>query len=243
MAGNQENHGALQTHDVRDEGDDSTSELVHSTISHIVAGLTGIAASDKRDVILSFGHILQRTRSVGFLDAFKNEWDNYRRKGRIKEDYLATEQHVACLQELLDSLDSDSPDDARFSILKKIILTAGTEEVTDRTSTLPHQYMKIARSLSSGEILVLFAAYRYRPEKGNPRNSDSAVVWLATIAKEAGLEFPELVEKHEERLIGKYLLTRRLHDDRSGIRIGKHNRLTMLGFAFCSFVETYERDS
>ena len=46
-------------------------------------------------MILSVGHIFQRMRAVHFLDELKREWDKYKEKGRIKEDYEFTEDRIS----------------------------------------------------------------------------------------------------------------------------------------------------
>ena len=117
------------------EGD--TGGLLAKTFTALAEGLTGIAASERQNIMLSVGHVLQALRKGRFLNEFRDEWNGYRDKGRIDEGYEDTEQHYACLQELLSFLDNDLADEERFGLLKKILLVAATEEVTDRTSILP----------------------------------------------------------------------------------------------------------
>ena len=119
----------------------SSPDMLSETIKGLAEGLTGIAASDKSVRYLSIGHLLQKFRSGRFLNELKAEWDKFREKGRIKGDYATTEQHYECLQEILDFLDTDSPDRIRFAALKEIFLTTATEMISDRESLLPQQYM------------------------------------------------------------------------------------------------------
>lgn len=199
---------------------------------------TSIAASEKKELYLSVGHILQAIRKGKFLSQFLNEWNQYRDKGRIKEDYQNTEQHYTCIQEMLDFLDSDPPEEIRFDILKKIFLVAATEKVSDRKSLLPQQYMKVCRTLSSGEIIVLSTAYKISKQE-YPKYS-AADGWLRKIAEESGLIHPELVEIHEEELMKKHLLSPRVYSDRSGINVGQHFRLISLGLDICNYIENYK---
>ncbi len=165
---------------------DKTSILLRETAKGLVEGLFGIAASDRKDLILSLGYIFQRTRSGTFLNALLKEWERLREKGRIKEDYVRSEQHQECLQEMLDFLDRDSPDSLRFRMLKAILLGAATETQSERDSVLPQQYMSICRTISSGEALVLQATFAVA-ERGDALSSTSASDWLQTIGKESGL--------------------------------------------------------
>jgi len=217
-----------------------TSDLLAETIKSLTQGITGIAASERKDLFLSLGHILQRIRSGRFLEVLKREWDGYRDKGRIKEDYMDSDQHQECLQEMLDFLDKDSPDEIRFSFLKKIFLTAATETISDRESVLPQQYMRVCRGLSAGEVLVLEATFGIAKSGGWDRNDMSAQHWENQIAEKSTLQYTELVELHERNLINKNLITPRTYSDKSGVRLGRYYHLSNLGYEICKFIEAYQ---
>jgi hypothetical protein len=216
-----------------------TSGMLRQTFQALAEGLTGLASSDKKDLVRSVGFIFQRLRSLKFLDAFKLEWNRYREKGRIKDDYQATEQHAECLSELLDFLDKEIPDEIRFEALKKILLVSATEEHSARNDVIPQEFMKLVRNLNSGEVLVLLTTYRLA-KRGNFQDRGGTGAWATEIADASSLRYPELVLNHEEKLVVKSLLTGRLHGDRSGVQRGKYNRLTQLGFDLCEFVSHYE---
>ncbi len=223
-----------------DKKEYKTSNLLHLTLMNLAEGLTGIAASSKKDYALSIGHILQRYRSGNFLRILMQEWNKYKEKGWIKEDYEQTEQHQTCLQEMLDFLDNDLPDKTRFEFMKKIFLVASTEETLDRESILPQQYMRICRGLKSGEILVLAGAYQMVKQESWDSNDMLAENWLENIAGISGLEHNDLVSVYEKKLIDNGLITPRTHSDRSGVIPGKYYRLTPLGYELCRFVEAYD---
>ena len=144
------------------------------------------------------------------LSTVLNEWNEYCQKGKIDDSYQESEQHFNCLQEMLDFLDNDIPNEIRFSVLKKIFLVAALESVTDRNSLIPYEYMKICRKLSSGEILVLNTTYHIAQKKNWTKHSRmNTSVWLTSIAKESGLDTNELVEIHENELMKKRLLNQR----------------------------------
>jgi len=220
-----------------------TSSLFDRVSQQIIAGLTGIASSKREELSLSLGHILQRIRSLRFLETLKKEWDFYVEKGRIKEDYTESEQHISCLQEMLDFLDKDAPDELRFSVLKKILLVASTEDITSRDSVLPQQYMQLSRQLTTGELLVLLSTYNIAKANKYPHKKNfGANTWLDFVAKHSGLEYLELVALHEFGLIKKQLLIDRLYPDRSGVEIGANFRLTSLGWEFCQYIDNYKLD-
>jgi len=221
-----------------------TSDVLQQTLTNLAEGITGLLSSSRQDLTISIGHIFQRMRGGQFLSTFLKEWNEYREKGRIKEDYQFSEQHKACLQEMLDFLDKDIPDETRFGLMKQVFLVGATEAVSDRDSHLPLQFMKIARSLSSGEVLILGAAHYIAktPDLWGEAKKGHAAVWLQQIAEQSGLKYPELVEAHEDNLVEKHLLTKRMHADRSGVSVKPHFRLTGLGYNFCEYVDNYKAE-
>lgn len=210
---------------------DPTSDVLNQTLSAAIEGLTGVATSDKQALLMSLGRILQRIRGGRFLSQLQAEWEEYRNKGRVTDDYVHSSQHQECLQELLDFLDGESPDQLRFDALKRIFLNAANDGQNDPDSVLPQQYMRIIRSLSAGETVLLFSAYR------DTGAYSSAHDWLNTMANCSGLRYPELVELHEEGLMSKRLLTQRRHSDRSGVMKGPKGRVTGFGYNMCQFIE------
>jgi hypothetical protein len=225
----------------------STSVVLADSLGAVVEGITGVAASSRSDLALSIGHVFQRMRGGEFLSELLKEWNQFRDKGRVKDDYQKSEQHKVCLQELFDFLSKDSPDEIRFSVLKKILLVAAGETKSTRESLAPQQYMRIGRQLSDGEILVLFACYRALKDESDiawrTEQNVSAGVWAKRIAAMSGLEHPELVEIHEMALEEKRLINRRLHGDRSGVQLKSSYRLTSLGLMFCEYVASYDEDT
>ena len=226
----------------KNEGMD-TSSVIERAILQIAEGSTGAIPSQRSDYFLSLGYVLQRHRSRECLQTLQEEWEVYRAKGLIEDDYIQSEQHKECLQEMLDFLDRDSPDETRFAVLKKILLTAATEEISTRESVLPQQYMRVCRGLTSGEILVLLTTYTTAESSALPEDHTSAARWLEIVAERSGLKHPELVEIHERSLIEKNLLTPRKYPDHSGIDPGHSFRLTNLASDICKFIEVYERST
>ena len=218
-----------------------TSEVLQSTLNQIVEGLTGIASSKKEDLILSIGYIFQRMRSGQFLSTLLKEWNKFRDKGRIKDDYQFSEQHHSCLSEILDFLDKEIPDKERFDILKKIFLVASSEDISDRGSILPYHYMKVARTLSSGAILLLVASYKKNLKKDwSDDGNYPARKWITDIIEISELKQSELIQMYEEELIQKRILNNRIYTDGSGVYLQPNYRLTELGLELCKYITTYD---
>lgn len=219
----------------------NTENVITTTLTGLIEGLTGIAASSKKEWILSISHMFQKMRGGQFLSQLLKEWNNYRQKGKVKNDYQFTEQHKACLQELLEFLDKDSPDEVKFKILKQIFLVAASEELSDRESFLPLQFMIIARSLTDGEVILLTTIWRISQERnGEYEEHYGAQRWLKEVTDESGMKHQELVEIHEQGLMNKRLVTPRQLSDSSGVKVKPYFRLTNLGYEFCEFIDKYE---
>ena len=220
-----------------------TGEVIKRTLTSLAEGITGIAASERKGLSLSVGHIFQSLRKGQFLSRLGEEWDSYREKGRIKDDYIDTEQHRSCLQELLDFLDNDSPDEIRFEVMKKVFIAAAIETASDRNSLLPYQFLRLCRGMSSGEVIVLNATYEIAKSENISNTENSANVWLRTIADKSGLVYTSLVEIHEEDLIKKHLLSGRMGSDRSIVAIRPNFRLTSLALELCDYIASYDSAS
>lgn len=201
----------------------------------LTEGLIGVGISDRKEWILSIGYLLQRQRGKHFLDSLMREWEKYREKGRIKEDYATTEQCQASLQEILDCLDRDSPDEIRFSFMKKLFLSIATEVLSNRDDVPPQQYMRIARGLSSGEILLLLAGFKVAKNDKSTVGRDFGA-WMSKAIEYSGLRHAELIQLYEQELISKKLF----HLSRSTMHIGEHHRLSSLGYEICRHIEHYE---
>jgi len=222
--------------------DDETYKILDKVYKNLAEGITGIAASKKEDLYLSAGYLLQRARSGEFLKTFMNEWNKFREKGRIQDEYTYTEQHQECLQEMLDFLDNDSPDQIRFSVLKNIFLNTATESFSSRDDVLPQQLLRIGRSLNSAEVLIIQTAYKLSKE-GEDASKRSTRDWRYAISRNSPLGYPELVESNEQTLENKGLIHRRVDPDNSMFSKPGHFRLTGLGLRLCEFMTEYKPET
>ena len=202
------------------------------------ATVAGILSSDKQQLILSAGKVIQAIRGGGFLKTLEKEFREYRDKGRIKDEYLVSDQAKNNLQILLSFIDEDSPDEVRFNAMKAIFLGAATEEMSSQEDTISTELLKIGRTLSSGEFLVLATAYRLK-DTAVLKKHWGAADWNTVIAQESHLDYAELVEIHEQKLMEKYLLSGRTMSDKSGVLVNPHFRLSGLAVRLCDFIKEY----
>lgn len=185
------------TSDLASQGPKEVSDLLARTGKSVAEGVTGIASSERKDLILSFGHILQRMRGGRFLSAFKEEWDKYKEKGRISDEFEQSEDNWDCLQELLDFVDKDIPDSRRFEAMRNLYLNIAVNSASDMPCVNRQQLMRACRGLSSGELIVLLTAYKLGSQKTKEQwGSQVASSWLRIVADESGLH-AGLVELNE----------------------------------------------
>ena len=185
---------------------------------------------------LSIGHILQRLRGGRFLNVLKDEWNGYKEQGRISDEFEQSDDNLDCLQELLDFVDRDIPDSRRLEAMKNLYLNIAVNSASDTPALNNQQLMRVCRSLSSGELIVLLNAYKLGLQKTEQQwGSQVASSWLRLVAEESGL-YVELVELNEGELIEKRLLSRRTHGDGSGVKLGHHFRVTDVGGALCEWI-------
>jgi hypothetical protein len=228
-----------------------TEDHLEITVQTLTEFLTGIAVSEKKDWALSIGYLLQRVRGGDFLTQLLSEVHKYREKGKIKDDYMRTPQSLDCLQQVLESVDKDVPDELKFKAMKNLFLNIASETLSSREEILPSQLIKIFRSLSSGELLVLVSSYQVwqkgewkvrQAKRGSRSNSADTSDWMREMLALTGLQFSELVRINESLLLNKRLLSQSVYDDGSAFECTEFYRLTALGHKLCVFIEEKKLD-
>ena len=102
--------------DLPEKFQSGTSTIFKNALNDLIKGITGIAVSERKEIFLSVSNVFQKLLAGQRLKVVLEEWNKFKEKGRIKEDYQATEQHKACLSELLDYLDKEISDEIRFNV-------------------------------------------------------------------------------------------------------------------------------
>ncbi|MCH7497934.1 MAG: hypothetical protein IH971_08790 [Candidatus Marinimicrobia bacterium] len=220
--------------------------LLKRTIDNLGEAISGAGREIKdKGLIQAAGNLVQRYRAHGLLGALSEELDVLIETGKIDSKYLESPQYMDCLQELLEFLDNDIPDPTRFDALKAVFLVAASEEASKREDILPYQYMRLCKSMTSGEILVMLTEYQLvqtHPPEGFFPHSTSVNGWRGGIANSAGLGHAEMVGIFDEKLVQKNILHPRGPQDESLTTITQNGRLTDLGWGLCKFIAQYEND-
>lgn len=218
--------------------------ILDKTLNDLINGLTGVALSDKTSYILTASKLLKGVRSGKFLSILNQEWEEMQKKGKISSNFEFDEIYYDSLSEILDYLDNGIPNHNIFDVLKTIFIKSAIEEQKD--DLLPLQFLKIAKKLTEGELIVLSTIYRLFKtpalRQGKER-LETARFYITLVAQESGLKHNALVEIHEQGLIEKKLITGRKLGDGSGVNINPNFRLTSLGISFCEYIENYNEEN
>lgn len=210
-------------------------------IAEFLTGLLSANNSLPAPYILSAGKIVQATVKGKLLTQLGREIEEYRKKGRIKEDYFATHRNQASLLELLKFIDDEVPDDEVFRAMKSIFLTGVSKDATMQQEEIAYQFLLLCKKLTSIEILILKTCYKvYRGEYDVNTGSNSFGDWVSVVSEKIGYGLPELIGSSDDKLVNLGLLSPRTYGDKSGVRGGREYRLTTLSIKLCDFITRWQ---
>ncbi len=217
--------------------------------------LTGIFASNKTDLALSAGRLVQASIKFKLFTQFGRELKGYIKKGKIKEDYFATDKNQASLHELLKFIDEKVPDKEWFKAMKSIFFTSISKESTQSDEEFAYEFLRIGKHLSGSEILILKVAFEISTNQikknvlvsstSNNLNITRADTWFEMIARQIGHGMPDLVARYESNLMDLKLITGRIQPHNYNVpsetfEKSDNFRLTSLGCKLCEFITQYE---
>lgn len=220
-----------------DKQKSKTAKAKQMVIEQFVPGATGIiksALDGGGDIVQAISNTIQRSGKAGLFQAFLDELEKMKEKGKAPPDFIATETGRSCLQELMDFLEKELPDQARFDAMKSLFFRAADADTDEASKARCLQLMRVCRTLDATELLILSVVYRENQRRRTAKPSEKEVTgsdeWPRVVAAASGTALSiGLVEHYENRLIDKRLIGERQHTDRSGIRHSDQFRLTHLG--------------
>ena len=213
------------------------AKFMDQPLSTIAAGITGALALGYSDAVLAGGRLVQATLKGKLLQQVAREIEDLIEKGKIKEDYAQSKYGFKSLVELLESIDSEVPDEDRLHAVKAMFVAVNAANLEEGEDLANYQLLQICKRLTGGQILVLKTTYELETRKELPGYKMSAQNWLEVIASGLGHGVTSLVEQDESVLISNGLITKRIHTDLSGIQ--RNERLTDLGHRFCQVIVQY----
>ena len=204
--------------------------------------ITGALSAGVPELIRVGGRLVQGAIKGRLMTQFGREINKLVEDGKIKEDYANTKYGFKSLEELLNFIDSEAPDEERFNAVKSLFFALNSIDVKDfGEEMLRYQLFKIALTLTSSQIIILKTSYDWLLGKEDLSNfglGSSASGWITKMSNALGHNIRSLVEIDETVLMDKQLLSSRMFPDKSGIH-SEDARLTDLGISFCKNLSNY----
>ncbi len=226
------------------ENKEEIQEFLDKPTLSIAEALTGLLADNgliPKSYILSAGRIVQGAIKGKLLTQLGLELSEYRKKGRIKEDYFASHKNQVTLLELLEFIDTEIPDEEIFNAVKSIFFASVSTDSNVQKEEVAYQLLLLCKKLNSMEILIIKTCYEVYLGKHIDINTgiNSYGEWVNAISEKIGYELPELVSSSDDKLVNLGLLSSRSYSDKSGINPSKEFRLTKLGIKLCNFITEF----
>jgi hypothetical protein len=156
-----------------------------------------------------------------------------RHKGTLRNDFENNGSGYQTWVELLTIIDDETPDQERLEALKAMFLASNKVNASDGEKILGYQLFQIAKRLTSNELLVLKAAFQLRTNNQLTSARLNQKDWVKEVAHGLGHNLLALVRHAEKILVEGELL-----EPAVNFSVPRY-RLTDLGEAFCTNIETY----
>lgn len=207
----------------------------------VVEFLTGIAVSNRSDLILSGGRIAQSAMRGDFRKRLATEIVSFRKKGTSEDETLNSAIGRDSLREMLEFIETGPVNEELFIAMKSIFLNTITSTNDEKRREMGVILLKICKNLDAMDILVLKSCYEiYVSSDDQYFAIQSYSEWFSIINDKIGYGLPQLIEKSDDKLVEMGLLEARTNRDKSGIWAGKRFRLTEgLGLTICEFITSY----
>ncbi len=216
-------------------------EFLEQPTIKIAEAITGALSAGKSGLFTAGGRIVQAAIKGNLVTQFGREITRLIEEGKIKEDYANKKYGFQSLADLLDFIDSEAPDEDRFTAVKAMFFGLNSVDVKDSgEELLRYQLFKITLTLTSTQILILKISNDWVMKKEGLSVSlgSGAAEWVSKMSQALGHNIESLVEIDEKVLIEKKLISPRKFSDGSGI-IGTDARLTSLGMILCQNLLKY----
>lgn len=217
-------------------------QFLAEPLSVIVEVMTGLIADGPRALAARGGHIVQAVLKGKMLEQWAREIQELRAKGAIADDFESTKYGFQTWAELFSIIDEERPDADRLEALKAMFLAVNKVNATDGERILAYQLWNIAKQLSSGELLLLKAAYENRESEFEPyfanKQMTSESTWARMMASQLGHGVTDLVQLHKKKLLGFGLLAPASETMPDAIPT-TNARLSDLGLRFCENIRTF----
>lgn len=197
---------------LRTQNADALSEFLDKPAVHIAETITGALAEGMKGVAASAGRLVQGALKLQLLTQFGREINYFRERGKIRNDFAKDKYGFQSWVELIAVIDSEAPDEDRLKAMKATFFAINQINQSDGEKIATYQLFRIAKRLTSGQILILKAAYELSEGNIFPRGSMHTADWLRHIAEHLGHGIVSLIDHEDKALTDLHLLNRRSTD-------------------------------
>lgn len=206
--------------------------------------ITGLLSLDKQGLRIKMGYFAQSILQGNAQQQINREIKELREKGKTR-DFTEDELGTTTWAELMKEIDDGMPDTDKLEAMKIFFIEVNRINATDEDRMLNYQLFKIAKSLDSGKLLILKAAYAMKDQVGSA-GEWGIQRWAEAVAKKMGHGLTALVLKDEPALMDLGLLS--LYNDGTASRSNQrasiiNARLTDLGIKLCETIQNYQRNT
>ncbi|MFZ0911664.1 MAG: hypothetical protein WBQ76_02420 [Candidatus Korobacteraceae bacterium] len=222
------------------------ADFLEQPLGFIAELVTGMLAEGPKQLAVFGGKIAQAALKGHLFEEFAREVQDFRKKGKIDENFGDTKYGYQSWVELLTIIDNECPDPDRLEALKAMFFSVNSVKSTDAQKILAYQLFQIAKELTSSQLLLMKACYELGKsgELANVDNIDRAHTgvgatreqWIQLVIKWLGHDVRALISRDDEILVRLRLLG---EDSGFSVSSAKHGRLTDLGLRFCKNIENY----
>ena len=213
-------------------------EFMNSPMSFIAESMTGALASDWKALGVSAGRVVQGVMKAKMYEQFSREILSFRDKGKIADKFPEQGTYESrTWVELMVDIDEGKVDDDRLEAMKAMFYSVNKISATDADKIVGYQLFQIAKSLRSGELLLLKAVFERHKANAFGHGIGNYNEWANTVLVSLGHSLVSLLVNHERALVQNCLLTER---ERSGGVNLASGRLTDLGIRFCNNIDQYQ---
>lgn len=221
--------------------------ILSSSRSEKVAYVSALMTSGLSRLVVAGPKVAFAAMTTEALTDLGREVSEWIKDRKIPEDFSGRSSGYQTWVELLQEIDSNPVDAERLKAMKAMFLAANRVNATDGESILAYQLFRIAKDLTSGQLLLLKSSYE---RLGSPA-IQGAERWLVLMASRLGHNIREIVEQDERVLMEYRLLSQRRPDNVGQSNFGaapkiedgiddSSGRLTTLGLKFCENIRNYQ---
>ncbi|MBI1387008.1 MAG: hypothetical protein GC154_00990 [bacterium] len=206
------------------QGDDSTERKLSDALVRFARHVPGVSPGDRATAIQHVGVFFCRMRNVEYIQKIRDQWRRWLEKGRLNISDSLKVPHGESADVMIAFFEHGAPDDISFQFIKRLFF-----QMSLSPSTESPNLMRTGASLASGDMAVLFCAYKISLQSAAQPQDEGQ--WLGRIADSAGLSI-ESVRRHLRNL-----------DERGLINQKNGYRFSHTASTICQFVDSYDDDS